>query len=188
MAASDLLIQNEQLWGTTKFRVEDRTTSTVNATIKPGEILNKFTTGSGATAAAGGNLVGVCIDPGANGIGADAIDLLMGICKEESDETSADSGTVVAYLLGFGTRLSGKATTPANMNTVALLNGLLLDNVTMDGITTKGGNTDTTPFTIDENDTDDPNVHAFQILVGDIVQGSLEVRIVAALPMFGGGI
>ena len=179
---------NEWNGGTSQFRVEDRDTSTANEAIQPGEILNKFATGSGTTAVAAGNLVGVCIDPGANGIGIDGTDLLMGIAKDTSTETATVSGVVTAYLLEFGTRIFGKATTPANMNTVAELNGLLLDNVTIDGITTKGGNTATTPYTIDENDVDDPNIHAFQILAGDIVRGTLEVRVSAALPMFGAGI
>ncbi len=187
MAAADLNIQNEYLYGTTTFRAEDRTASTANASIKPGEILNKGA-GSGTTAAAAGNFAFQCVDPGANGIGIDGTDLLIGICKEESDETSTVDGTVVAYLIGLGTRFRGRATTAANMNTVAELDGLVLDNVTLDGITTRAGNTDTTPYTIDENDTDDPNVHAFQILVGDIVDGTLEVRVVAGTCMFGAGI
>lgn len=188
IGAGDLTILNEDLYGTTIYRVEDTDTSTVNASIRPGEILNKFGSGTGTTAAASGNLVRGCIDPGANGIGADGIDLLMGIAKGAGTETETLSGTVDAYILGFGTRFRGRATTPGSMNTVSELNGLLLDNVTIDGITGITGNSATTPYTIDENDTDDPNVHAFQILVGDIVEGTLEVRVCAGLPMFGNGI
>ena len=144
---------NEHLYGTHKFQVEDRDTSTTVGTVKPGEILNKFGTGAGTTAAASGNLAAPCIDPGAGGIGQDGTDLLLGIAKEESDETASVDGHVIAYLLGLGTRLRGKATTKANMNTQALLFGLELENITIDGITTKAGNRVTTPYTIDENDT-----------------------------------
>ena len=144
-------------------------------------------TGSGATAATG-PFVFKCVDPGANGIGADGLDALMGVCKEESDETSSVNGRVVAYILGFNTRLRGKATTPGKMNTVSELDALELSHITIDGITTRGGNSITTPYTFDENETSDPNVHAFQILTGDIVGGTLECRVVAALPLFGAGI
>jgi len=188
MARGDIQVLNPLLYGTSTFRVEDRDTSTQNELIKSGEILNKFTTGTGTTAAAGGNLVGSCIDPGANGIGIDGTDLLTAVAKEESTESATASGTVVAWLIGFGVRLGGRMTTPGNANTTAELNGILLDNITIDGITTKAGNSETTPYTFDENDTDDPNIHAFQILVGDIVAGTLECRVVAATSMFGVGI
>ena len=181
MASADLLILNEYLYGKVSFQVEDRDTSTNVARINPGEILNKFGSGTGTTAAVSGNLANLCIDPGANGIGIDAADQMLGIAFKESTEAAAVSGRVTLHLFGYGTRFRGRATTAGNMNTVAELNGLELDHVTIDGITTKSGNAVTTPYTIDENDTDDPNVHAFQILTGDIVDGTLEVRVVAGI-------
>ena len=181
----DLKVLNEHLYGTTELRVEDRTTSTNIATVKQGEICNK---GASGAVAAAGNFAVLGVDAGAGGLGQDGTDLLIGVCKEESDETSTVDGHGVFYLIGLGTRLVGKATTYTNMDTVADLDGLVLDNVTLDGITAATGNTTTTPYTIDENDTDDPNVHAFQILTGDIVAGTLEVRVVAATCMLGNGI
>lgn len=187
MAAGDFKVLNEHLYGRAQFRVEDRTTSTALAVVKPGEILNMGAGGSGTTAATG-PFVFQCVDPGANGIGADGIDILMAIAASESDETSTVDGHVNGHLIGLGTRLLGRATTPANMNTVALLDAILLATITVDGITTRAGNADTTPYTFDENETSDPNVHAFQILVGDIAAGLLECRVVAATQMLGNGI
>jgi len=178
----DIQVLNEQLFGTVKLKVEDRTTSTHIATIKPGEIVEKGASGAGA---ASGNFAVLALG---DNLGDDGTDLLLGICKEESDETSTVDGHGVFYLLGLGVRLRGRATTVANIDTTAKLDALVLDNVTMDGITAATSSTTTTPYTIDENDGDDPNVSAFQILTGDIVEGLLEVRVVAATCMLGNGI
>lgn len=185
--ASVLTVLNEHFYGTTRFRTEDLATSTALAAVKPGEILNMGAGGSGTTAA-NGPFVFQCVDPGANGIGADGIDILMGIAKSEGDETASADGHVEAYIIGLGTRIKGNATTPGNMDTVSELDALLLATITIDGITTRAGNTLTTPYTFDENETSDPNVHAFQILQGDIAAGTLECRVVGATSMFGAGI
>src|SRR3990167_11486049 len=107
MAAGDLQVLNEHLYGTAKLRVEDRTTSTAIATIKPGEICNK---GASGAAAAAGKFWVLGVDAGAGGLGQDGTDLLIGVCKEESDETSTVDGHGVFYLIGLGTRIRGRAT------------------------------------------------------------------------------
>lgn len=179
----DIKILNEHLYGTTSLLVEGRTASTHLATIKPGEPVERGVTGAvsgGATA----NFAVLSL----TGSPVVATNLFLGICKEESDETAALDGSGVFYLVGLGTRLKGKATTAGNMNTVAELNDLLLNNVAFDGIAAKADSTTTTPYTIDENDAGDANSAGLQLIQGDILAGTLEVRVVGATCMFGTGI
>lgn len=177
----DIKMLNEYLYGTSKFRVEDRTTSTHDFTIKPGEVVEK---GASGAVAASGNFAILAL----TGSPADGTNLFLGICKEESNETSSLDGTGVFYMVGLGTRLKGDATTKGNIDTVAKLEALVLDNVAFTGIAAKGDSPVTTPYTINEDEGDDPNVHGLQILTGDIVTGELEVRVVAGTCMFGAGI
>ena len=179
----DIKMLNEHLYGTTKLRVEDRNTSTHNASIKPGEPVERGVTG--AVSAAAGSVFAILSLTGSPTV---ATNLLLGVCKEESDETATLDGHGVFYLVGLGTRLKGKSSTPANMNTVALLDALLLNNVMFDGIAAKADSTTTTPYTIDENDAADGNAAGLQIIMGDILEGTLEVRVVGATCMFGTGI
>ena len=179
----DLKVLNEHLYGTVKLRVEDRTTSTHAATIKPGEPVQKGASGVVANAT-GGDFAILLL----TGDPEDGTDMLLGIGKEESDETSTLDGYGVFYMVGLGTRLKGKATTAANINTVAKFEALILDNVCLDGITAATASTTTTPYTIDEDEGDDPNVHSLQMLVADILLGTIEVRVVGATNMFGNGI
>lgn len=177
----DLQVLNEHMFGTTTLRVEDRTSSTHDFTIKPGEPVEKGVSGA---VAASGNFAVLSIV----GSPADGTNLSLGICKEESNETATLDGTGVFYLIGLGSRIRGKATTVGNIDTIAKLDALVLDNVTLDGIAAKGDSPVTTPYTINEDEGDDPNVHGLQILTGDIVAGTLEVRVVAGTCMFGNGI
>ena len=183
MAAGNIQVLNEHLYGTTSIKVEDRTTSTHAASIKPGEPVERGVTG--AVSAASGSVFAVLSLTGSPAV---ATNLFLGVCKEESDETSTLDGRGVFYLVGLGTRLKGKASTPANMNTIALLDALLLNNVAFDGIAAKADSTTTTPYTIDENDSADANSLGLQLLTGDILAGTLEVRVVGATCMFGTGI
>ena len=178
---ADIVVLNEHRVGTIKMRVEDRTNSTHDFTIKPGEVVEKGVSGA---VAAGGNFAVLAL----GGSPADGVNLLTGICKEESNETDTLDGTGVFYLMEFGVRLRGKATTPANIDTQAKIDALVLDNVTFDGIAAKGDSPVTTPYTINENEGDDPNVHGLQIINGDIEGGTLEVRVVAGTCLFGNGI
>lgn len=179
----DITVLNEHLYGTTTIPVEDRTTSTHIAAIKPGEPFQKGASGVVANAT-GGNFAILFL----TGDPEDGTDMWLGVAKEESTETSTVDGSVNAYLVGLGTRVRAKATTPANINTVAKTAALVLDNVCLDGIAAATGNTVTTPYTIDEDEGDDPNVHSLQMLRFDIVAGLIEARVVGATNMFGNGI
>lgn len=176
----DITVLNQQLYGTVTLKTENRTASTHATAIKPGEPVQKGVTGA---LAAGGNFAVLLL----NGDPEDGTDLFLGVCKEESNESSTVDGTGVFYLVGHGTRIRAKATTPANINTVAKTALLVLDNVCFDGITTKASSTVTTPYTIDEDEGDDPNVHALQMLQFDIVSGLIEARVVGGTSMFGIG-
>lgn len=178
---NDIKVLNEHRVGTIRMRVEDRTQSTHDFTIKPGEVVEKGV--SGAVAASGNFAVLAIV-----GSPADGVNLLTGICKEESDETLTVDGHGVFYLLEFGVRLRGRATTPGNIDTQAKFDDIVLDNVTFDGIAAKGDSPVTTPYTINENEGDDPNVHGLQIINGDIEGGTLEVRVVAGTCLLGNGI
>lgn len=179
--SGDITVLNESLYGSMKVKTENRTASTHDFTLKPGEVVEKGVTGA---VAASGNFAVLALTASP----VEATNLFLGIVKQESDETSTVDGHANIHLVGFGTRLKGKATTPGNMDTVAKLNGIELDCVTFDGIAAKGDSPVTTPYTIDENEGDDPNAHGLQILYGDITLGTLEVRVVGGTNFFGSGI
>ena len=183
MAANDIKMLNEHLYGTTSIQVEGRTASTHAATIKPGEPVERGVTGA-VSGAATANYAVLAL----TGSPAVATNLFLGICKEESTEIAGTDGYGVFYLVGLGSRLKGNASTPANINTKTKLNDLLLNNVAFDGIAAKADSTTTTPYTIDENDAADANSAGLQLIQGDILAGTLEVRVVGATCMFGTGI
>jgi len=139
---------------------EDRTTSSVTAQMSVGEPVKKGGTGSNfATPLATG-------DPE---VGTDE---MVGIVRKQSTETSTADGVVeVVTLLPYQTVLRAKATTAANINTVAKINALVGDWVGGEVTALTGTNGD---FTINEDEGDDPNVHAFKILDGDSVKGTLD--------------
>jgi hypothetical protein len=97
-------------------------------------------------------------------------DEMLGIASASSTETAAADGNVTYWsLLPGQTTLRGKATTAANVDTAAELAGLIGDWVAFD---LTGA-----VFTIDEDETDDPNVHGLKIIDGDIVRGTLDVLV-----------
>src|SRR3990167_11516438 len=108
----DIKILNEHLYGTATLLTENRDASTHLATIKPGEPVERGVTGAvsgGATC----NYAVLCL----TGSPVVATNLFLGLCKEESTETATLDGTGIFYLVGLGTRLKGRASTPGNMNT-----------------------------------------------------------------------
>lgn len=146
------------------FRVDDRTTSSAAATIKAGEPVKQ----------SNANFVLLC----ATGDPEQGTDAFVGLAKNESTETSTAEGTVdVEVVTPYISRIRGKATTPANINSDANLKGVLLDAVSLD--LTAG------VFTIDEDETDDPNVHGFVIVDGDIEKGTLDVYVKPLATLFG---
>jgi len=78
----------------------------------------------------------------------------------------------VIQVLPVRTLIRGKATTSANMDTASELDGLKLDWVCFDDTASSGTNG---IFTIDEDETDDPNVHGLCIMDGDIDAYTLDV-------------
>lgn len=147
------------------FRVDDRTTSSAAATQKPGEPLKAFNNT---------NYVLLCAT-GDPEVGTDAF---VGLAERESDETSSADGSVDASVaVPFVTKFRAKATTPANIATDAALLGVLQDSVCLD--LTNG------VFTIDEDEGDDPNVHAFVIVDGDIAKGTLDFYVKPLNTLFG---
>lgn len=149
---------------TLPFRVDDRTTSSASATHKPGEPLKQ----------SNANFALLC----ATGEPVQSAGLFIGIAHNESDETSTADGSVdVDVCVPFVTRLRAKATTAANLNTDALLEGLLMDAVTFD--LTAG------VFTVDEDEGDDPNEHGLVIVDGDINKGTIDFVVKPLVSVFG---
>jgi hypothetical protein len=145
------------------FKVDDRTTSSATATHKAGEPVKQSTT-----------FALLCAD----GDPEQGTDAFIGICQTESTETSTVDGSVdVAVVVPYVTRIRGRATTATNMNTDAKLLAFLQDAVCFDlanGL-----------FTIDEDETDDPNVHSLVIVDGDITKGTLDVYVKPLGTLFG---
>lgn len=143
-----------------EYRTEDRSVSGLSATIKPGEPVKVGGTGN--------NFVTLLAD----GDPAAGTDEFVGIAFEESDEGDTAAGTShgnvrVCTIIPVETVLRGDANTSTNMDTAAELNGIIGDWVTF--------NYDSTNFTINEDETSDPNVHGLKIIDGDINDGTLDV-------------
>lgn len=98
-----------------------------------------------------------------------ATDLFAGVSKSAGTETTAADGVIDVELAMPGTILEVKATTVANVNTDAKLLGLLFDVVSFD----RSAETAAGTLTLDEDETDDPDVHGFPILDGRITDGML---------------
>lgn len=146
------------------FRVDDRTTSSASATHKPGEPL-KQSNGNFALLLADG-------DP------EQGTDAFIGIALNESTETSSAEGSVdVEVVVPFVTRLRGRATTAANMDTDSELKAFIQDAVCFDLVAGV--------FTVDEDEGDDPNVHSLVIVDGDIAKGTLDVYVKPLGTLFG---
>ena len=146
------------------FRVDDRTTSSASATHKAGEPLKQNNA----------NFALLCAD----GDPEQGTDAFIGLAHNESTETSAAEGLVdVEVIVPFITRIRGKATTAANIDTDAKLKGVLQDAVNFDLVASV--------FTIDEDEGDDPNVHSLVIVDGDINKGTLDVYVKPLGTLFG---
>jgi hypothetical protein len=159
MAVNDLQIV-KGVGETRTMQTQDRTTSSQTTQYLPGEPLKMGTIPYVIALADGDPEVGT--------------DEFVGICRKQSTETSSADG-VVEYksLLPGATQIRGKATTGTNINTVAKINALIGNWVSMD-VTGAGTNGSTGVFTFDENETSDPNKHGFKILGGDSVRQTLD--------------
>lgn len=149
-------------WGATiTWQVDDRTTSSLQI-INPGEPLKIAATADFATPLATG-------DPE---VGTDEF---IGLARKASTETSSADGVVEIITPVAGkTILRGLATTAANVDTASELNALRGNHVNADVTALTGTNGD---FTIDEDETDDPNGNAFVILRGNTLKGTLDCLI-----------
>jgi len=139
------------------FQVDDRTTSAMSATFKPGEPLMRLD---------GGSPYLILMT---NGAPVEASDEFVGICAEESTETSTVNGTVKVEMVKGGTVLRGKATTSTNVNTAAKILALAGDRVCFDN--TSG------VITIDEDQGDGSTTNGLLILSGDNIAYTLDVMV-----------
>jgi len=136
---------------------DDRTTSSEDAAMLPGEPIK-----SNTPASAGEFAIKL-----ATGDPEVATDMMLGIAAKQSTETSSAEGEVeYISLIPNQTVLRAKAHTATNVNTAAKLLALKGHWVTCD-LTSSA-------FTVNEDEATDPNVHGFQILGGDIVKGTLD--------------
>lgn len=137
------------------WSTDDRTTSTHAAAIKPGEPVEAGLTG---------NNFCVLLITGEPVVASST--RFIGIAHSESTETASAEGEVdIEHIVPMGTVLEAKATTAANVNTLAEWRDIQGDAVTFDGISAVTGDADATPYTIDEDEGDDPNDHGL-IMVG----------------------
>lgn len=159
MAAGDIQVRNSK-YGTRSFPTEANVTLGVAA----GDAVKLAGTGA--------NFAALVLD----GEPTQGTDIMLGITKNASTNTAAANGTVDVEIVGPGTVIRGRANTPANMNTAALLLGIRGDYVNFD----RSAATAAGVLTIDENEGTNNDTHALFILDGDIVKGTLDVFIAQA--------
>lgn len=155
-------VLNRSLGTIKDLPVDDRTTSSMEASMNPGEPVKRSTN------------TDQFILPVATGDPEQGTDIFLGVTKSVSTETSSTEGYVDVEFVGPGTLIQGFATTASNINTVAKLDDVKLDFVNFDVSALTGTNGD---FTIDEDEDDDSNVHALQIVGGDIVKGKIDALV-----------
>jgi len=137
--------------GTVLYEAEDRTTSSITATMKPGEPVKVAGTGTNF------------VQPLATGDPEVQTDEFVGIVRKESTETSTVDGKVeVTTLIPVKTVLRAKATTTTNVNTAAKLLALMNDWVTFDLTASTGTNG---IFTIDSNEGKYKNSSIFERVI-----------------------
>lgn len=86
-------------------------------------------------------------------------DEFIGIVTEASTDTASAAGTVKVFMPGLDTIMRCKATTTANVNTAAKINALKMHAVAFD--------LTSTTITVDEDETDDPNLSGLFIIGGN---------------------
>ena len=159
MAARDIKVRHSA-YGTYEFLTE----ANVEVGLAEGDFVKRGGTG--------GNYAAIIAD----GDPEAGTDIVLGVTKNASSNTTAANGVVNVEIVGPGSIISGRATTAANINTAAKLLAIRSDFVAID----RSAATVAGVVTIDEDEGDDPNVHGLFILDGDIVKGTLEVMIAAA--------
>ncbi len=140
-----------------KFAVEDRTNSTTVASIKAGEPVEAGGTGN--------NFALPCVNGDPVQAGSSRF---IGPGASESDETSTADGYMdVHCVVPMCTILEARASTPANVNIQSEWDAIQNDTVAFDAAAINASR-DTTPFTIDEDEGDDPNDHGLVMIGWDI--------------------
>jgi hypothetical protein len=158
-------------WGITdSWQVDDRDTSSVTAAINPGEPLKIASTAD-------------FVIPFVDGDGEIATDTFVGLARKKSTETASAEGAVeyIAPIPGK-TILRGLATTATNVDTTSELDALRGNYVAVDVTALAGTNGD---FTIDEDETSDPNGNMLLILRGNTLKGTLDCLIHVLATMAG---
>ena len=113
----------------------------------------------------------------------------IGIATSQGTATDTAEGTVdIATVVPYVTRLRAKATDTGAIDTAAELLAFTFNAVSFDGIAALTNSTVTTPYTIDENQTDDPNNTGLVILGGDIAKGTLDVFVKPLATIFGNSV
>lgn len=159
MAKRDIQVRHSQ-YGTREFDTE----ANVKLGIEAGDAVKLTGTGT--------NFADLILDGDPEG----GTDIFLGITKNAASNTAAANGKVLVELVGPGSCLSGRMTTPANADTAAELLGIMGDYVCFD----RSAATAAGVLTIDEDEGTDPNVHGLFIVDGDITKGTLEVLVAAA--------
>ena len=138
---------------TRTYKVDDRDTSLIGATIKAGEPVvacGNFAARVGTFQPRIATLNG----------------RFIGVAQKESTETASANGVVdVITVIPGQTVLEGAATTIANVDTAAELLTYLNNYIAFDA-TTEPASTTAATITIDENDTDDPNGNGLILIDG----------------------
>lgn len=102
-------------------------------------------------------------------------DQFLGISTDASTDTASLAGSVEYVEIKQGMVLRGAAHTPANVTEALIGNSVTLDLT--DG-----------KFTINENETDDQDVHALEIVAVDIARGLVDVEVKTEAYITGGSI
>ena len=160
-----------RLGGETRtYRSANRNISGSSYTVKPGEPLKDSLTYAHLLATG---------DPEAG------TDIFIGICARESTESATVVGDVDIQTIVGGTVLRGTATTTGNVDTLAEIRAYLLNYVGFDLTSSSGTNG---IFTIDENETDDPNKLGLRIIDGDPAKYTLDVLVSLLVTELTGGV
>lgn len=156
MALGDVRIVNALTGGTYEWPVEDRNTTTTVATIKPGEPVEAGGTGNNFAL------------PIVNGEPVQAQSTrLIGIGSSVSTETATADGYMnVEHVVPMLTVLECRVTTIANVDTRAEFDAIIGDTICFDAAAINASR-DTTPYTIDEDEGDDPNDHGLVVVGWD---------------------
>ena len=149
MATNDVRVVGGAASGNVfSWEVDDRTASTINATIKPGEPVEAGGTGLN---------IAILLINGQPTVTGDPT-RMIGIAHNESTETGTVNGEVnVEHIVPMLTVLEARMTTVGNVDTLAEWRLIQGDAVSFDAIAAITGDTGTTPYTVDEDEGDDPN-------------------------------